>query len=164
MSLALCHPPPLPTLPTISTVDHLFSSSPPGTHTLAVRWVRHQNGTQIFRRNYEHKIWWNDNALSTIISFLGYKELVSFTLINVLTVNLVKLEEEQLWSRLTKYVFGCNLISLAHAPNTSKKLFQLLVQKRKNLYQHAARTAGMKTFSQRSRIPLQQLFQTFPQF
>ena len=144
-------------------VDHLFSSSPPGTRSLAIRWIRHHQHITRIERKQEHSVFWNELPLSILLGFLPPKAFLSFSQVNRVTVRLS--DTEELWSNLCKVEFGINKAAF-HLPDvsTSKDLFRMYTERRRMLYANATREQCLKSFSQVLRVPVIDVLRTFPQY
>ena len=151
----------------VADID-LFSSSPPGTSSLGLRWARHNNCgfvQCILKKSLvkkENKLWWNDNALSRIVEFLNFNSLISFSTINRLTARLPIFDNDIIWWRLCKFEFGVDALELK-PPKTSRQLYKMLLHKRKELYHAAAREASLRSFSAMLQVSMVEVLHRFPQ-
>lgn len=125
--------------------DDLFSSSPPGTSALGLRWVRHQQNfiTRLERIAFqENPIWWNDIAVLKLSSFLNFNEFNKFAQVNKLAVRLSK--TEILWERHLLIFFGCLRTEIVKpTPESSRELFKFLFTNMGLMYKNSAREASL---------------------
>ena len=150
--------------PPLGSVEHLFSSSPPGTTRLGVRWIRHHQHITRIERRIENRLFCNELPLSLVLGFLQPKAFLLFSRVTVLVSRLSNSEE--LWSNLCRVEFGINKAAF-HLPDTStssKDLYRVYTERRRLLYANATREQSLKSFSQVLRVPVSDVMRTFPQY
>ena len=136
--------------------DDLFSSSPPGTSALGLRWVRHctSNITRLERvmLSRENPVWWNDCAVLCITSYLGFNEFSRFALVNKLAVRLSTFEP--LWERHCQREFGCRRTEIEPRPSSSRELFKFLFEKMGMMYKNSREASFSQMLRARGKVTL----------
>ena len=110
-----------------------------GSFPIKYRWVRHSeidldDGRQA-ASSFENALWWNENALATICTFLPARALAQLSRVNRCARPLTR--EEHLWRRLCRLEFGVVPEALDPPPGTSHMLYQHLFARRNDLMKYS---------------------------